>query len=177
MGITVKEVELMQLLAAASDLQVKGLSEMHRDKRTKPQISPIEPTKSMHQISKTTEMEGRLKRKEEVQTLRNPDLDSLDVLKRHHGVQAVKIAKMDSCIDSTNVKAENMNKGNSLIHPDQLIAEEELTNLSTNDVEQLDYPEGVGEFDPSDYPEESNYFNFENQAPPVNQKVKKVTGK
>jgi len=184
--ITVKEAELMQLLAAASDLQVKGLSEMHRDKRTQP--NTLETSKSMQEAGKPTEVEGRLKRKDSIETTRREanGMAEKSIVERtvaergltvmRPRVQAVKIPKLDPTLDTTNVKAEIRN--NSLIHPDELIAEEELTNLSTNDVEQLDYSEGVADFDPSDYPEESNYFNFENQAPPINQKVKKaVPGK
>jgi len=158
--ITVKEGDLMQLLATASDLKVRGLSEMHKDKRQeiiekpKPNTEPSKPPPPLQ-----AEIERKIKRKQEF-TLREP-LEKLTKLEPQTTTKVEPIApKMDN---------ESRNQDT------QLISEEALTDLTAEDIEELDYDEDISDIN-GEYRETSQTYlpsTYENQTSNALTKSKK----
>jgi len=191
--ITVKETELVTLLNTASDLQVKGLSEMHQDKKTtKPQpeskpasetSKPGEEAKGKRKPDGISREDGipdkvlkieRPQQQQQQQQLHRQEQQHQQLLETKHQPQQQ--------LSTLNVeKKENL----SDINTNQLIAQEEITDLTSHDIEEFDYDEEIadfgGEYPAGDninnaYPSQTNYFDYDKQVVNTNPKAKKLAG-
>ena len=125
---------------------MKGLSEMHKDKRQEISSKPKPPSDT----TRPAEVERKIKRKQEFTTIREP-LEKLGKLEPN----TTKAEPTGPKIDSSDVKRDS-----------QLISEESLTDLTAADIEEFDYDEEISEL--NEYTEDSsqNYFpsNYESQV-------------
>ncbi|XP_023331274.1 zinc finger and BTB domain-containing protein 14 [Eurytemora carolleeae] len=155
--ITLQESELVLLLATASELQVKGLSEMHQDKKQpKPNLEQTKPDIIKPEPRKSVESERQQKRKNDLIIARSSLPEK--VLKLEDGFCRKSVEQ-----DLTENELVQGSNSSLLCQETQLISKDDITDLTADDVEEFEYDEEISEIG-GEFTETEQYFDYENQT-------------